>query len=68
MPMLSSPSAASSSAAHPAAASPLPSYLQADKLGPWGIYLQQVDRVVPYLGHLARLSLIHIRPCRQIYR
>ncbi len=32
----------------------LPSYLQADKLGPWGIYLQQVDRVTPYLGHLAR--------------
>ena len=32
----------------------LPSYLQADKLGPWGIYLQQVDRVEPYLGHLAR--------------
>jgi glutamate dehydrogenase (NAD(P)+) len=29
------------------------SYLQADHLGPWGIYLQQVDRVVPYLGHLA---------------
>ena len=29
------------------------SYLQADNLGPWGIYLQQVDRVVPYLGHLA---------------
>ena len=30
------------------------SYLQSDNLGPWGIYLQQVDRVVPYLGHLAR--------------
>ena len=29
------------------------SYLQSDNLGPWGIYLQQVDRVVPYLGHLA---------------
>jgi glutamate dehydrogenase (NAD(P)+) len=32
----------------------LPSYLQADHLGPWGIYLQQVDRVTPYLGGLAR--------------
>ena len=38
----------------PAVALPLPSYLQADKLGPWGVYLQQVDRVTPYLGHLAR--------------
>jgi glutamate dehydrogenase (NAD(P)+) len=32
----------------------LPSYLQADNLGPWGVYLQQVDRVTPYLGSLAR--------------
>ncbi len=31
----------------------IPSYLQSDNLGPWGIYLQQVDRVAPYLGHLA---------------
>ncbi len=31
----------------------LPSYLQADRLGPWGIFLQQVDRVTPYLGELA---------------
>ena len=66
MPMLSSPSAASSSAAHPAAASPLPSYLQADKLGPWGIYLQQVDRVVPYLGHLARWAETLRRPKRAL--
>jgi glutamate dehydrogenase (NAD(P)+) len=34
----------------------IPSYLQADHLGPWGNYLQQVDRVTPYLGHLARWS------------
>ena len=27
---------------NPVSASPLPSYLQADKLGPWGVYLQQV--------------------------
>ena len=32
----------------------LPSYLDPQHLGPWGIYLQQVDRVTPYLGHLAR--------------
>ncbi len=32
----------------------IPSYLQADSLGPWGIFLQQVDRVTPYLGDLAR--------------
>ncbi len=32
----------------------LPSYLPADALGPWGTYLQQVDRVTPYLGSLSR--------------
>ena len=32
----------------------IPSYLQADHLGPWGIFLQQVDRVTPYLGDLTR--------------
>ncbi len=32
----------------------IPSYLQAESLGPWGIFLQQVDRVTPYLGDLAR--------------
>ena len=37
-----------------APASSLPSYLQADNLGPWGNYLQQVDRVIPRLGSLAR--------------
>ncbi|MDO9148108.1 MAG: Glu/Leu/Phe/Val dehydrogenase [Hydrogenophaga sp.] len=30
----------------------LPSYLDPNNLGPWGIYLQQVDRVTPYLGNL----------------
>lgn len=30
------------------------SYLNHDDLGPWGIFLQQVDRVEPYLGELAR--------------
>ncbi len=42
----------------------LPSYLQADKLGPWGVYLQQVDRVTPYLGKLARWVETLKRPKR----
>ena len=49
-----------------ASTSALPSYLQADKLGPWGIYLQQVDRVVPYLGHLARWADTLRRPKRAL--
>src|SRR5690606_6243161 len=32
----------------------LPSYLNADDVGPWGIYLEQVERVTPYLGKLSR--------------
>ena len=40
----------------------LPSYLQADKLGPWGNYLQQVDRVIPHLGSLARWAETLKRP------
>ena len=49
---------------HPSAE--IPSYLQADKLGPWGIYLQQVDRVEPYLGHLARWVDTLRRPKRAL--
>jgi len=30
------------------------SYLHADDLGAWGTYLEQVDRVTPYLGPLSR--------------
>lgn len=45
-------------------AHPLPSYLQADHLGPWGIFLQQVDRVEPYLGNLARWVETLKRPKR----
>ena len=45
---------------------PLPSYLQADNLGPWGIYLQQVDRVIPYLGNLARWAETLKRPKRAL--
>ncbi|WP_137896627.1 Glu/Leu/Phe/Val dehydrogenase [Ramlibacter sp. 2FC] len=44
----------------------LPSYLQADNLGPWGIFLQQVDRVTPYLGPLARWVETLKRPKRAL--
>ena len=50
----------------PGLPSAIPSYLQADNLGPWGIYLQQVDRVIPYLGHLARWSDTLKRPKRAL--
>ncbi len=45
-------------------AHPLPSYLNADHIGPWGIFLQQVDRVEPYLGNLARWVETLKRPKR----
>jgi len=45
---------------------PLPSYLDAQHLGPWGIYLQQVDRVTPYLGSLARWVETLKRPKRSL--
>lgn len=35
-------------------AHPLPSYLNPDDLGPWGNYLEQVERVTPYLGNLSK--------------
>jgi glutamate dehydrogenase (NAD(P)+) len=50
----------------PLAVHALPSYLQADHLGPWGNYLQQVDRVIPYLGHLARWAETLKRPKRAL--
>jgi len=43
---------------------PIPSYLQADNLGPWGVFLQQVDRVTPYLGELAYWAESLKRPKR----
>lgn len=49
-----------------AAPSILPSYLQQDNLGPWGVYLQQVDRVEPYLGNLARWVETLKRPKRTL--
>jgi glutamate dehydrogenase (NAD(P)+) len=44
----------------------LPSYLNADQLGPWGIYLQQVERVTPYLGPLSRWVETLKRPKRAL--
>src|SRR3546814_4331784 len=44
----------------------LPSYLDAEHLGPWGIYLQQVDRVTPYLGPPARWEETLKRPKRSL--
>ncbi len=32
----------------------IPSYLDSKDLGPWGIYLQQIERVAPYLGNLSK--------------
>ncbi len=51
---------------HPTSATThaLPSYLQADHLGPWGIFLQQVDRVTPYLGKLSQWVETLKRPKR----
>jgi len=46
------------------ASHPLPSYLDPHHLGPWGIFLQQVDRVTPYLGNLARWVETLKRPKR----
>jgi glutamate dehydrogenase (NAD(P)+) len=44
----------------------LPSYLDPNDLGPWGVYLQQVDRVTPYLGPLARWVETLKRPKRAL--
>ena len=53
-----------SSSATPA--HPLPSYLDPQHLGPWGVYLQQIDRVTPYLGSLARWVETLKRPKRAL--
>lgn len=44
----------------------LPSYLNPNDLGAWGIYLQQIDRVTPYLGSLARWVETLKRPKRSL--
>ena len=42
----------------------LPSYLHDDAVGPWAIFLEQVDRVVPHLGRLAAWADTLRRPKR----
>ncbi|HEX7382543.1 MAG TPA: Glu/Leu/Phe/Val dehydrogenase [Nevskiaceae bacterium] len=42
----------------------VPSFLNADNIGPWEMYLKQVDRVTPYLGPLARAVGTLKRPKR----
>ncbi|MDY7577888.1 Glu/Leu/Phe/Val dehydrogenase [Herbaspirillum sp. RTI4] len=42
----------------------IPSYLNHDNLGPWGVYLEQIDRVTPHLGSLARWVETLKRPKR----
>jgi glutamate dehydrogenase (NAD(P)+) len=50
----------------PIATHRLASYLHPDHLGPWGIFLQQVDRVTPYLGPLSRWVETLKRPKRTL--
>lgn len=42
------------------------SYIQPSADSPWGTYLAQVDRVIPYLGHLARWAETLRRPKRAL--
>jgi glutamate dehydrogenase (NAD(P)+) len=42
----------------------IPSYLTPEDIGPWGIYLEQIDRVTPYLGSLSRWVETLKRPKR----
>jgi len=44
----------------------LPSYLPEDAPGAWGMYLQQLDRVEPHLGDLARWTDTLRRPKRML--
>ena len=44
----------------------MPSYLNPERLGPWGIYLTQVDRVTPYLGPLSKWVETLKRPKRAL--
>ena len=45
---------------------PLPSYLDLNEMGPWGTYVEQVDRVAPYLGNLSRWIETLKRPKRTL--
>ncbi len=42
----------------------IPSYLTPAGIGPWGVYLEQIDRVTPYLGSLSRWVETLKRPKR----
>ena len=42
----------------------IPSYLTQREIGPWGVYLEQIDRVTPHLGSLARWVETLKRPKR----
>jgi glutamate dehydrogenase (NAD(P)+) len=42
----------------------VPSYLVPTEIGPWGDYLEQIERVTPYLGSLARWVETLKRPKR----
>ena len=42
----------------------VPSYLTPHEIGPWGVYLEQIDRVTPHLGTLARWVETLKRPKR----
>ncbi|MFC5476537.1 Glu/Leu/Phe/Val family dehydrogenase [Paraherbaspirillum soli] len=42
----------------------VPSYLASHGIGPWGDYLEQIDRVTPYLGSLSRWVETMKRPKR----
>ncbi len=42
----------------------IPSYLTQHEIGPWGVYLEQIDRVTPHLGSLARWVETLKRPKR----
>lgn len=44
----------------------VPSYLTSHGTGPWGDYLEQIDRVTPYLGPLARWIETMKRPKRML--
>jgi glutamate dehydrogenase (NAD(P)+) len=42
----------------------IPSYLVPAEIGPWAVYLEQIDRVTPYLGPLSRWVETLKRPKR----
>ncbi|MEB0138272.1 MULTISPECIES: Glu/Leu/Phe/Val dehydrogenase [unclassified Undibacterium] len=42
----------------------IPSYLTPSETGPWSVYLEQIDRVTPYLGSLSRWVETLKRPKR----